>query len=1148
MQKLTPWIQSRFYYKNSSTPLASGLITFYVHNSTIFAPTFATKDGVQNPNPVPLDVIGQAQIWLSSAVNYDIEIRDKNGAFQESILNVSVNENGSVVPGSGIEFVTTVDTDSIAFQGLGTTVNPLSSDINVSAKADNALEIVTVAGEEGAYVADVSSDLANKLDKVDTAPQSVASTVDFDGGILVGSGYFGATSPNIVFDASATSYILDNPNISLTIRKQYDNSAEASLTMAKATSVDGVASLSSNGAGTSYSNMNLFSGSATTPTYQQFTLENADGGTIGTFVFTGSGLDIENASSDGSAIKMPNGSWIRPQTENASLYFTNGVNPSDIYSSVHLNQGQLKINGGDGVSNLGYLQIVDGQISLQVVDSSTGAPKDSIVLGDGNIELIADGNRVQVQNNSMLFGDNTKTQLSFNNTTIELLTQANSIYLSETNGLKIDIPSKGANKVLTSDVNGFATWQTPTGGGSGDLQDAYDNGELITTDATNGAVTIKRGSALDTDKVLSIEKGDGTEVLSVTGEGATEIDGPVTINTSLLTTPNLTAQSGAGVALGVGDSMLLLDNNNKISKVPAGGIAWIRNFISIANPNKPLIESLDLLVDNNGNSNVLGRGVFNVGSPGGSLNFNKNISSSNEFYGTNNKFNSPIIADQKVTLNSTASETPIKTLGRNALNEIIEFNNVVGGGQVDSVVAGTDITITGTATDPIVNAPGIATNAANIATNTTNIGTNTSNIATNTTDIAGKLDSVVAGTNVTIDNTDPINPIINATGGSGGDLQDAYDNSTSPEITTDATNGALTLKRGSALDADNVLEVKNGAGTTTASVTGDGESTFNGDMTLLNTKNGTWTVDESIRRLNFYSSDTSGSGVGNVGWIDTRVTTTFGTGCDMVFGTAPSGGEATESMRLSRLGDLTAIGDGTFGGTGSFVGSTNINNVLALTSATFYKKDGFNNWATGVFNASNDFNIFLYDKTTGAYSSSFIKLTHNTNQIQLQKDTIVSGSIIQGGVTDTGEGLQGTSLSIDGDVTLGGIVDATPTKALGLNASDEVISYAVNVPRVTSVTSTTTLTVDSSTTDQAVITAQSGNLTIASPTGSPVDGQKLIIRVKAVGTSVITWNAIFRQIGTTLPTPTTAGKTIYVACIYNSLDTKWDVVAVAEEA
>lgn len=274
------------------------------------------------------------------------------------------------------------------------------------------------------------------------------------------------------------------------------------------------------------------------------------------------------------------------------------------------------------------------------------------------------------------------------------------------------------------------------------------------------------------------------------------------------------------------------------------------------------------------------------------------------------------------------------------------------------------------------------------------------------------------------------------------DLQTGYNNSVTPEITTDTTRGALTLKRGSALDADNVLEVKNGAGTTNASITGDGESTFNGDMTLLNTKNGTWTVDESIRRLNFYSSDTSGSGVGNVGWIDTRVTTTFGTGCDMVFGTAPSGGEATESMRLSRLGDLTAIGDGTFGGTGSFGGSTNIDNVLALTSATFYKKDGFNNWATGVFNASNDFNIFLYDKTTGAYSSSFIKLTHDTNQIQLQKDTIVSGSFIQGGVTDTGEGLQGDSLRVDGDseassFTLSAL-NTAPTSATDTGTTGEI--------------------------------------------------------------------------------------------------------------
>lgn len=59
-------------------------------------------------------------------------------------------------------------------------------------------------------------------------------------------------------------------------------------------------------------------------------------------------------------------------------------------------------------------------------------------------------------------------------------------------------------------------------------------------------------------------------------------------------------------------------------------------------------------------------------------------------------------------------------------------------------------------------------------------------------------------------------------GGSVTDLQTAYNNSITPEIVTDASNGALTVKRGSALDTDNVFEGKNGAGTTTFGVDGNG--------------------------------------------------------------------------------------------------------------------------------------------------------------------------------------------------------------------------------------------------------------------------------------------------------------------------------------
>ncbi len=94
--------------------------------------------------------------------------------------------------------------------------------------------------------------------------------------------------------------------------------------------------------------------------------------------------------------------------------------------------------------------------------------------------------------------------------------------------------------------------------------------------------------------------------------------------------------------------------------------------------------------------------------------------------------------------------------------------------------------------------------------------------------------------------------------------------------------------------------------------------------------------------------------------------------------------------------------------------------------------------------------------------------------------------------------------------------------------------------------STATLTVDSTTTDISEITAQAEALAIAAPTGL---GRKIIIRIKDDGTGrALTWNAIFRAIGVTIPTTTTASKTVYIGCIYNAEATKWDVIAVNEEA
>lgn len=53
-------------------------------------------------------------------------------------------------------------------------------------------------------------------------------------------------------------------------------------------------------------------------------------------------------------------------------------------------------------------------------------------------------------------------------------------------------------------------------------------------------------------------------------------------------------------------------------------------------------------------------------------------------------------------------------------------------------------------------------------------------------------------------------------------MQNTYDNSVTPEILTDATRGALSIRRGSSEDTDNVLEVLNNASSITFSVTGNG--------------------------------------------------------------------------------------------------------------------------------------------------------------------------------------------------------------------------------------------------------------------------------------------------------------------------------------
>jgi hypothetical protein len=133
----------------------------------------------------------------------------------------------------------------------------------------------------------------------------------------------------------------------------------------------------------------------------------------------------------------------------------------------------------------------------------------------------------------------------------------------------------------------------------------------------------------------------------------------------------------------------------------------------------------------------------------------------------------------------------------------------------------------------------------------------------------------------------------------------------------------------------------------------------------------------------------------------------------------------------------------------------------------------------------------------------------------------------------------------------GDIEELTIGSGLSLAAGSLTATYLP--PRAVAAGATTgTLTPNGDTTDLFVAEGLTGSITLAAPSGTPVDGQKLLIRLTDNGTARgITWTTSsggYRAIGITLPTTTVLSKTTYVGCVYNSASVFWDAVATVTEA
>jgi len=162
----------------------------------------------------------------------------------------------------------------------------------------------------------------------------------------------------------------------------------------------------------------------------------------------------------------------------------------------------------------------------------------------------------------------------------------------------------------------------------------------------------------------------------------------------------------------------------------------------------------------------------------------------------------------------------------------------------------------------------------------------------------------------------------------------------------------------------------------------------------------------------------------------------------------------------------------------------------------------------------------------------------------------IDNSISLGDTTHTWKTLfcETIELGHDSDTTLSrsaaGVLAVEGVVIPTISSADTLTNKRIT-PRVYSEASNATPTPNIDSYDMYELTALAVSATFSAPTGTPTDGQSLIIRIKDNNNAQsLSWNAIHRaSIDLALPTTTSANKTMYLGFKYNSADSKWDLLA-----
>jgi hypothetical protein len=222
-------------------------------------------------------------------------------------------------------------------------------------------------------------------------------------------------------------------------------------------------------------------------------------------------------------------------------------------------------------------------------------------------------------------------------------------------------------------------------------------------------------------------------------------------------------------------------------------------------------------------------------------------------------------------------------------------------------------------------------------------------------------------------------------------------------------------------------------------------------------------------------------------------------------------------------------------------------NAVALNQAAAVSGQlGVSNGGTGAstltgFVKGNGTSAFTSVATIANADLTNSSITINGSSISLGGSATITAAAPN--ALTIGTGLSGTSYNGSAGVTIA--IDSTVATLTGI----QTLSNKRIDPRVSSVASASSVTPTIADYDEYAFTALAATLVINAPVGTPLDGNTIIFRFLDNGTpQTLTWNPAYVVIGVTLPTTTTANKTTYVGCIYNTNNTRWDVIAVTTQA